>query len=184
MRSNFVATIDPVGRDRISLPRYSPGRKITSNGRESGLPHSPQNVTVLAHQRRRRPTPLLDARGYRGDLSVGVCAGIFRVRDQPIDRPPFDLVRRPRPLIFRAASRAGARAATEGKCWRFYPPAAPPRAALRLAPLIVPMIDFIQSARGSRRTLRLGGPRIEASTINRAAAGLHSTMPHRPGYMR
>jgi hypothetical protein len=28
---------------------------------------------------------------------------------QPIDRPPFDLVRRPRPLIFRAASRAGAR---------------------------------------------------------------------------
>jgi len=66
-------------------------------------------ATVLAHQRRRRPTPLLDARGYRGDLSVGVCVGIFRVRDQPIDRPPFDLVRRPRPLIFRAASAAGAR---------------------------------------------------------------------------
>ena len=44
--------------------------------------------------------------GYRGDLSVGVCAGIFRVRDQPIDRPPLDLIGRPRPLIFRAASRA------------------------------------------------------------------------------
>ena len=66
-------------------------------------------ATVLAHQRRRRPPPLLDARGYRGDLRIRVCPCIFRIRDQPIDRPPFDLVRRPRPLIFRAASAAGAR---------------------------------------------------------------------------
>ena len=27
---------------------------------------------VLAHQRRRRPAPLLDARGYRGDLGIRV----------------------------------------------------------------------------------------------------------------
>src|SRR5580704_13656129 len=70
-------------------------------------------ASVLAHQRRRRPAPLLDARGYRGDLGIRVGPGIFRVRDQPIDRPPFDLVRRPRPLIsgslarVRAAARDG-----------------------------------------------------------------------------
>jgi hypothetical protein len=49
------------------------------------------------------------ARGYRGDLSVRVCAGIFRVWDQPIDRPALDLVGRPRPLISGAVSRACAR---------------------------------------------------------------------------
>jgi hypothetical protein len=38
---------------------------------------------------------------------VGPC--IFGVWDQPIDRPPLDLIGRPRSLIFRAASRAGAR---------------------------------------------------------------------------
>jgi hypothetical protein len=49
---------------------------------------------------------LLDTRGYRGDLGIRVGPGIFRVRDQPIDRPPLDLVRRPRPLIFAISSRA------------------------------------------------------------------------------
>ena len=44
-------------------------------------------------------------------------------------------------------ARGRARAAREGKCWRFYPPSDPLQAALRLAPLIVPMIDLIQSAR-------------------------------------
>jgi hypothetical protein len=39
---------------------------------------------------------------------VGPC--IFGIRDQPIDRPPLDLVGRPRPLIYVAISRAGARA--------------------------------------------------------------------------
>ena len=42
---------------------------------------------------------LLDARGDRGDLRIRVGPCIFRVRDQPIDRPPLDLVGRPRPLI-------------------------------------------------------------------------------------
>src|ERR1700724_2125756 len=51
-------------------------------------------TTVLAHQRRRRPAPLLDARGYRSDLSVGVRPRVARIRDQPIDRPPLDLVER------------------------------------------------------------------------------------------
>jgi hypothetical protein len=33
---------------------------------------------VLAHQRRRRPAPLLDACGYRGDLGIRVGPGVFR----------------------------------------------------------------------------------------------------------
>src|SRR3984957_9257548 len=97
-------------------------------------------TTVLAHQRRRRPAPLLDARGYRSDLSVGVRPRVARIRDQPIDSPPLDLVGRPRPLIVRPDSRAGARALPEWKCWRFLTPADPLQAALRLAPLIVPTI--------------------------------------------
>jgi DNA-binding MarR family transcriptional regulator len=69
---------------------------------------------VLAHQRRRRPAPLLDARGDGGDLSIGVGPCIFCVWDQPIDRPPLDLVGRPRPLIFIADSRACARPRRDG----------------------------------------------------------------------
>jgi superfamily II DNA or RNA helicase len=49
---------------------------------------------------------------------VGPC--IFGVWDQPIDRPPLDLVGRPRLLISASDSRAGARAPRRGKCWRFY----------------------------------------------------------------
>jgi hypothetical protein len=56
-------------------------------------------ATVLANQRRRRPAPLLDARGDRSDLGIRVGPCIFRVWDQPVDRPALDLVRRPRPLI-------------------------------------------------------------------------------------
>ena len=42
---------------------------------------------------------------------MGPC--IFSVWDEPVDGPPFDLVRRPRPLIFGADSaRARARAET------------------------------------------------------------------------
>ena len=53
-------------------------------------------TAILAHQRRARPTPLLDARRDRGDLGIRVGPCIFGIRDQPIDRPPLDLVRRPR----------------------------------------------------------------------------------------
>ena len=63
---------------------------------------------VLAHQRRRRPAPLLDARRDCRNLSVRVGPGVFRIRDQPIDRPALDLIRRPRSLITRIPSRAGA----------------------------------------------------------------------------
>jgi len=40
---------------------------------------------------------------------IRVDPGIFRVWDQPIDRPPLDLVGRPRSMISVADSRAGAR---------------------------------------------------------------------------
>jgi hypothetical protein len=119
--------------------------------------------TVLAHQRWRRPAPLLDARGYRGDMGIRVGPCIFRVRDQPIDRPPFDLVRRPRSLISDSLSRAGARTRDGGEvlaprdggevlallpAGRPAPGRAPPRAIdcfLRLnlfkAPTESPLID-------------------------------------------
>src|SRR6202030_3258728 len=37
-------------------------------------------------------------------------------------------------------ARGRAHAPREGKCWRFYAPADPLQAALRLAPLIIPMV--------------------------------------------
>jgi hypothetical protein len=66
-------------------------------------------AAILAHQRRARPAPLLDACGDRGDLGVRVGPCVFCVRDQPIDRPALDLVRRPRSLISSSLSRAPAR---------------------------------------------------------------------------
>ena len=56
-------------------------------------------ATVLAHQRRTRPAPLPDARRDRRDLGIRVGPCIFGVWDQPLNRPPFDLVGRPRSLI-------------------------------------------------------------------------------------
>jgi hypothetical protein len=111
---------------------------ILAHGEYPGVARD--QAAILAHQRRRRPAPLLDACRDRGDLGIRVGPGIFRVRDQPIDRPPLDPVRRPRSLISVADSRAGARAPREGKCWRFFAPADPLQAALRLAPLIIPMV--------------------------------------------
>jgi hypothetical protein len=89
------------GRARVSVDpilkrRFAVDVACRANSTEGGS---------LAHQRRRRPTPLLDARGYRGDLGIRVGPGIFRVWDQPLDRPPLDLVGRPRPLISVADSR-------------------------------------------------------------------------------
>jgi hypothetical protein len=52
---------------------------------------------------------LLDARRDCRNLSVRVGPGVFRIRDQPVDRPPLDLVGRPRSLISGGLSRACAR---------------------------------------------------------------------------
>jgi len=107
---------------------------------------------------------------------IRVDPGIFRVWDQPIDRPPLDLVRRPRPLISVAISRAGARPAREGKCWRFYDPADPLQAALRLAPLIIPMFDLIQSACGySKRPPRAIAETLAAGQTAENAAWVRRT---------
>jgi Protein of unknown function (DUF3750) len=50
-------------------------------------------ATVLGDQNRRRPAPFLDACCYRGDLSIRVGPSVFRIRDQPLDRPALDLYR-------------------------------------------------------------------------------------------
>src|SRR6202035_5130339 len=68
------------------------------------LRHRPQ--TVLSwHSPSRARLALWD----RGDLGIRVGPGVFRIGDQPIDRPTLDLVGRPRPLISGLDSRAGAR---------------------------------------------------------------------------
>ena len=91
-------------------------------------------ATILAHQRWRRPAPLLDARRDRRDLRIRVGPCIFGVWDQPIDRPTLDLVGRPRPLISRRLSRVRARAPRDGgsvgafRAGRPAPGRAPPRA--------------------------------------------------------
>jgi hypothetical protein len=92
-RAHLAIRHPPAGRQRV---RPAPG--MAGN-----------QATILAHQRRRRPTPLLDARRDRGDLGIRVGPCIFRVWDQPIDRPALDLIGRPRPLISGNLSRAGAR---------------------------------------------------------------------------
>jgi hypothetical protein len=102
-----------------------------SGGEHPGVARN--QTAVLAHQRRARPAPLLDARRYRRDLGIRVGPGIFRVWDQPFDRPPLDLVGRPRPLISGLDSRAGARAEAGEvlallPAFRPAPGRAPPRA--------------------------------------------------------
>ena len=84
--------------------------------------HAGNQSAVLAHQRRRRPAPLLDACRDGGDLGIRVGPGVFRIRDQPVDRPALDL----RPCRLATAfdfpsrlARGRAHALTEGKCWRF-----------------------------------------------------------------
>jgi hypothetical protein len=93
------------------------------------------------------------------------------------DRSPSARPCRPATVVDFPSRRARGRAhaMTEGKCGRFYPPADPLQAALRLAPLIIPMIDFIQSAPaiqstpGSRRVLRL--PEAERPVLPSALDG-------------
>jgi class 3 adenylate cyclase len=58
------------------------------------------------------PGGICVARVMRDQVREG--SGIFGVWDQPIDRPALDLVGRPRSLISRRLSRAGARAPREG----------------------------------------------------------------------
>jgi hypothetical protein len=90
-------------------------------------------AAILAHQRWRRPAPLLDARRDRRDLGIRVGPCIFRVGDQPIDRPALDLVRRPRPLISGRLPRVRAPARQRGSVGAFTrrPTRSRPRSASR-----------------------------------------------------
>jgi hypothetical protein len=46
-------------------------------------------------EHRVRPAPLLHACRNLRDLSFGMSSGISRIRDQPVNRPALDLIRRP-----------------------------------------------------------------------------------------
>jgi len=75
-----------------------------------GRAHASNGANALASA---SASPLARGRAHASREGVGVCAGIFRVWDQPIDRPPLDLVGRPRSLIPGRLSRAGARTRRE-----------------------------------------------------------------------
>ena len=96
--------------------------------------------TLFVDEHRVGEAKFADRGGDLCHLFGGMSASISGVWDQPIDRPPLDLVGRPRPLIFIAVSARARARAERWKCWRFYPPADPLQAALRLAPLIIPMV--------------------------------------------
>jgi len=84
-------------------------------------------------------------------------------------------------LISGLLSRAGARAARGGKCWRFHPPSDPLQAALRLAPLIIPMFDFIQSARDYSKRLWLT-PRASTAAARRLLLRCSRHLPRRAAH--
>jgi hypothetical protein len=98
---------------RSSPPRPSPGsRRCPAAGQRA-----PWRGPRLGRHRPPAPgssSPLLDARGYRGDLGIRVGPCIFGIWDQPLDRPPLDPIGRPRSLI-PMASRARARARADGR---------------------------------------------------------------------
>jgi hypothetical protein len=59
---------------------------------------SRDNPAGLVGKHRVGPAPLLHARRKLRNLSLGVRPVILRVRDQPVDRPALNLIRRPRSL--------------------------------------------------------------------------------------
>jgi hypothetical protein len=77
---------------------------------ETMLPEQPQVARPRHRMRGRRrcrrapgsSAPLLQARRKLGDLSLGVRPGVLRIRDQPVDRPALDLIRRPHFPLSRA----------------------------------------------------------------------------------
>ena len=101
----LARVVKQVGARRGAVDRDHPhhlGRRLVARAR--------RHVPIRRSSPASKPWPCrARISGYRGDLSVGVCAGIFRVRDQPLDPPALDLVGRPRPLISGGLSRAGAR---------------------------------------------------------------------------
>jgi hypothetical protein len=95
-------------------------RERIERGENVSLPGKPPSLKELgiteAHAEHAMAVSALTPKQFERYLDFGqrqsdyanrdYCAGIFRVRDQPVDRPPFDLIGRPRPLISDADSRA------------------------------------------------------------------------------
>jgi hypothetical protein len=92
-----------INNDHIgALPRIGPAAR--NHDRDFAIAELPRsenpgvagyNSAGLVRENRVRPAPLLHARRYLRDLSLGVCPGVFRIRDQPVDWPPLNLIRRP-----------------------------------------------------------------------------------------
>jgi hypothetical protein len=115
-RANSMALLPPArrvpvcGQSRTRVLRGDCGRRARARrpsccrrirgGAVRGSTNRPPPIPGAPAPPARRP------RGYCGHLSVRVGPSIFRIRDQPIDCPPLDLVRRPRSLISAAISRA------------------------------------------------------------------------------
>ena len=88
--------------------------------RQLGIAEIPVMVAAGWSEAQKRAYVLADTCSYRGDLRIRVGPSVFRVWDQPIDRPALDLIRRPRPLIS-VASRACARPRETGEVLALLP---------------------------------------------------------------
>jgi len=95
---NALSRIKSAGEPRSS--------EIIQNGQYLAAAEASRGRKLLF---RPRPLGALFGQLTEGDLSIRMDPGVFRIRDQPVDRPPLDLIGRPQSLIFRAVSRAGAR---------------------------------------------------------------------------
>jgi hypothetical protein len=91
-----------VGDDIGALLRIRPATR--NHYRDLGIAKLPgskdrcvasYNSARLVSEHRVRPSPLLHARRNLRYLSLGVRPGILRIRNQPVDRPPLNLIRRP-----------------------------------------------------------------------------------------
>ena len=81
--------------DLLCCRRRGDDAAQAATGRPSATPDWPAITPArLIGQHRVRPAPLLHARRKLRDLSLRVRPGVLRIRDQLVDRPALDLVRR------------------------------------------------------------------------------------------
>jgi ParB/Sulfiredoxin domain len=101
--------------------------------RQLGIAEIPVMVAAGWSEAQKRAYVLADTCSYRGDLRIRVGPSVFRVWDQPIDRPALDLVGRPRPLISGRLARRRAPARQRGSVGAFTrrPTRSRPRSASR-----------------------------------------------------
>ena len=108
---------------RVPQPRRRPGGALGSD---------------RGGDRAVRPAPLLHASRKLRDLSLRVRPGVLRIRDQPVDRPALDLIRRPCfPFKFPFLARAHYAPARQWGICRFRRRRQPLIIALLAVPIII-----------------------------------------------